>query len=308
VGVGQYDPTRYAFATETGELLDVREQEQVLDRNASDTLELVAGPGVNRVQLVDPISADVLRTIDTNRLALFELAPGGGGLAYVDCQDDAVLVGFAHRSDQTLDASLLTDLPCPQYKTPIVIDEVSERIVFGGFESGSLHLFDYQAGDFVSLEAHADVATLRENTPFEPLYQGAVVDLRISPHGTFMTSVGADDLLYLWDTRTLKVAASHPTRSQNAFDACYCEPGSFAPVAFSADARYYAAPNEDGSMAVYQMCGHQLAATLPQPAGLDSELLYSSEDAPLQAAFTPQNDALIVLYEWGLFSFPLVLP
>jgi hypothetical protein len=163
---------------------------------------------------------------------------------------------------------------------------------------GRLVHVDFDASALSAIAAHAPVVGDGSSPPLPRDFAGAIASVALSPRDRFAATIGADHTLRVWSFPALApYLPDIPARWTDAYTWCYCEPMSFAPVAWSPDETLLATPDDAGNAVIRSACDGRVLATLAPPSPPAASKGRPEVEGPVQIAFAPDGGAVAVTYE-----------
>jgi hypothetical protein len=255
---------------------------------------------LRRAQVVDLATQAVL----LDGTSALEMAGDGRHVFSFGCPDAAtpgVPTGTIVRTDVDTGATVKVGdgLTGSCGYTPDVSAAVTaggDRALFARGTSGVVTLSDVTSGTLSSWQAHAPPPSA--STDPRILYTtSAILSIALAPDDARVATIGADGALRVWSfPDVVQLLPDIPVRWTNAFTSCYCQPRSFAPVAWSPDGALLATPDDGGRAVVRRASDGRILATLPAP-DLTGSWSVPDDRGPLLLAFAPDGTALAALFD-----------
>jgi WD40 repeat protein len=165
-------------------------------------------------------------------------------------------------------------------------------------DDGRLFHVDFNALVLTAIAAHAPAAGDGSSPPLPRDFAGAIASVTLSPSDRFAATIGADHTLRVWSFPDLvQRLPDIPVRWTDAYTWCYCQPISFAPVAWSPDETLLATPDDGGNAVIRSACDGHILATLAPPSPAAGTTGSPDVEGPIQIAFAPDGAAVAVTYE-----------
>jgi hypothetical protein len=253
------------------------------------------------LEVIDTASAQLVRRIDAGFRTAVTLSADGAYVIAASCVDPHSDVRrWAVDFDELVSVTAPFEEGCGT-ETPLAVMGDGRSALLGSQHVGRLGEVTFSSGAARSIEAHDAAPADAHGWPL----RHAIISIGPSPTGRYVATIGTDRRLRRWSYPELIPSADPlPTSWTTAFGRCYCQPKTFAPVAWSPDEAWFAAPDAAGDVMVRRTCDGGLLATIPLPAASEQTTSFSDpgEHGPWFLAFAPDG-ALAVAFDGGLHLY-----
>jgi WD40 repeat protein len=295
VAAGEYERESTIIDRVTGELKPAPQPER----------EIVAEDASGRrvARLVNDVCVVTLDGAETFRFhggfsKHVQFSPDGSAIADYSCvseQEEVIQLDVYDTDSGQVLATAQAGLPCVYGDLTMLVDAQHRRTLFGHPARSELFVLDW---DSQTIASHAIHERAPVSTVVPRNHEGTILNLKLSPNGRALVSVGAADGLAWLDPDTLAVEFRLPdVPFFNVYDQCYCTYLSESPVAWSPSGDLYATGHPSGGIALREGASQETLVVLEPPN--DANVIrrsLSTDFGPVLIEFSPDMRHLVALY------------
>jgi WD40 repeat protein len=237
-----------------------------------------------------------------------QFSPDGSALADYSCVselEDVVQLDVYDTDRGQVLATAQASLPCVYGDLTMLVDAQRRRTLFGHPARSELFVLDW---DSQTIATHAIHESAPVSTVVPRNHEGTILNLKLSPNGQALASVGAADGLAWLNPDTLAVESRLPdVPFFNVYDQCYCTYLSESPVAWSPSGDIYATSHPGGGIVLRELATQEDLVVLDPPN--DAEVIrrsHSNDFGPVLIELSPDMRHLVALYPNVAVGYSLI--